>query len=151
MVGLVRARKRVRVRRGVGSQIFDVINHSLLILLGLVTLAPFVYLAFGSITESSYYLSHGVSFLPGHWSLDAYRILIRNGPTGGSMRDVQMPRKCIAGVDQVAVDSYGTSLFKSPRGAPMTPRDLGYLVKAKELGVGENDLTKLKIQEIKLG
>jgi len=83
--------------------------------------------------------------------LDAYRILVRNGPTGGSMRDVEMPRQCIVGVDQVAVDAYGTSLFKTPQGRPMSPTDLPCLVKAKELGVGETDLAKLKIQEIQVG
>jgi len=76
--------------------------------------------------------------------LDAYRILVRHGPTGGSLRDVRMLRKCIAGADQAAVDAYGATLFK------MKPTDLGYLVKAKELGVGEIDLAKLKIKEIEV-
>lgn len=82
--------------------------------------------------------------------LDAYRILTRNGPTGGSMRDVQMARKCIVGIDQVAVDAYGTTLFKTPQGTPMKPADLPYLVRARELGVGETDLGKLKIQQIQV-
>jgi len=82
--------------------------------------------------------------------LDAYRILVRNGPTGGAARDVEMPRKCIAGVDQVAVDAYGTTLFKDPGGAPLKPTELGYLVKAKEMGIGENDLSKLVIQEVEV-
>jgi uncharacterized protein (DUF362 family) len=76
--------------------------------------------------------------------LDAYRILVRNGPTGGSSRDVEVPRKCIAGVDQVAVDAYGTRLFKK------TPTQMGWLVKAKEMGIGETDMSKLTIKDIEV-
>jgi len=76
--------------------------------------------------------------------LDAYRILVRNGPTGGAQKDVEMARKCVAGVDQIAVDAYGASFFK------LKPTDLGYLVKAKELGAGEIDLSKLTIQEVEV-
>jgi uncharacterized protein (DUF362 family) len=82
--------------------------------------------------------------------LDAYRILVRNGPTGGAAKDVEMPRKCIAGVDQVAVDAYGASLFKDPSGAPLKPTELGYLVRAKEMGIGQTDLSKLVIQEVEV-
>lgn len=76
--------------------------------------------------------------------LDAFRILVRQGPTGGSLRDVKMPRKCIAGVDQVAVDAYGATLFG------LEPTDLGYLVKAKEMGVGKIDLERLTIREVEV-
>ncbi|MDO8962859.1 MAG: DUF362 domain-containing protein [Coriobacteriia bacterium] len=71
--------------------------------------------------------------------LDAYRILIRNGPTGGDTADVRKPMTCIAGTDPVAVDSLATSLFN------MKPGDLGYLVRAGEQGVGITDLSKVRI------
>lgn len=74
--------------------------------------------------------------------LDAYRILLRNGPTGGSVRDTEILQKCVAGVDQVAVDAYATRFFQKE------PDQLGYLVKAKELGVGETDVSKLNVQEL---
>jgi len=76
--------------------------------------------------------------------LDAYRILVRHGPTGGSSRDVEMPRKCIAGVDQVAVDAFGATLFG------LKPTDLGYLVKAKEMGIGKVDLEQLTVRELEV-
>jgi uncharacterized protein (DUF362 family) len=76
--------------------------------------------------------------------LDAYRILVAHGPTGGSLKDVQMARKCVAGVDQVAVDAYGASFFK------LKPTELGYLIKAKEMSVGETDLSKLTIKEVEV-
>ncbi len=73
--------------------------------------------------------------------LDAHRILIRNGPTGGSLSDVKEIKTLIAGTNQVTVDAYGATLFK------LKPADLPYLVKAKERGLGEIDLQKLNIAE----
>lgn len=72
--------------------------------------------------------------------LDAYRILIRNGPTGGNLSDVRTPKACIAGTDAVAVDSLATSLFG------MKPADLGYLMRAGEQGIGVNDLSRLTVR-----
>jgi uncharacterized protein (DUF362 family) len=72
--------------------------------------------------------------------LDAYRIMIRNGPTGGSQADLRMAKTCIAGTDPVAVDSLATSLFG------MKPSDLGYLVNAAQRGIGVTDLSTLRIQ-----
>jgi uncharacterized protein (DUF362 family) len=72
--------------------------------------------------------------------LDAYRILVRNGPTGGDLADVETPKTCIAGTDPVAVDSLGTSLFG------MKPADLPYLVNAGDQGIGVNDLSRLDVR-----
>lgn len=73
--------ERTKIRRSVLSLVFDIVNYSVLILLGVVTLGPFIWLIFGSITEKSYYLSTGLSFTPEHWSLDAYKVLL-----GGASR-----------------------------------------------------------------
>ena len=73
--------------------------------------------------------------------LDAYRSLIRNGPTGGSLSDVKLTKAVVVGTNQVTVDAYGTTFFD------MEPTDLSYLVRANEQGLGEIDLAKLKIAE----
>jgi uncharacterized protein (DUF362 family) len=73
--------------------------------------------------------------------LDAYRILFRNGPTGGNLADVKMPKTVVAGTSQVSIDAYGTGFFG------MAPTDLDYLVQASERGLGEIDLGRLKIQK----
>ena len=73
--------------------------------------------------------------------LDAYRILFRNGPTGGGLEDVRPGRTCIAGTDPVSVDSYGTTLFG------MQPGQLDYLMAASEQGLGVADLSKLSIEK----
>jgi uncharacterized protein (DUF362 family) len=38
--------------------------------------------------------------------VDAYRILLRNGPTGGNLEDVLLKKSLIAGTDPVALDAY---------------------------------------------
>ena len=74
--------------------------------------------------------------------LDAVRILTGNGPQGGSLADVRKLDTVIAGIDQVAIDSYGATLFG------MKGSDLGYVRIANERGVGRMDLHKLLIKKI---
>ncbi|MCL5023721.1 MAG: DUF362 domain-containing protein [Nitrospirae bacterium] len=76
--------------------------------------------------------------------LDAVRILVANGPQGGDLKDVKKPDTVIAGVDQVAVDSYGATLFG------MKGSDLGYVRIGNKMGLGTMDLSKLKIKKIKV-
>lgn len=71
--------------------------------------------------------------------LDAYRMLVRNGPSGGSLSDVVLKKVVIAGTDPVAVDSYGASLFG------LNPEQIPFLVEAKTRGLGENSLKKMTI------
>ncbi|MFP3867998.1 MAG: DUF362 domain-containing protein [Desulfobacteraceae bacterium] len=71
--------------------------------------------------------------------LDATRILTQNGPTGGKLEYVQVKNQVIAGTDPVALDAYGTTLFD------LKPADIGHIVKAHELGLGEINLKKIKI------
>jgi uncharacterized protein (DUF362 family) len=75
--------------------------------------------------------------------LDAVRILTRNGPQGGNLRDVKKLDTVIASTDQVAVDSYGATLFG------MKGRDLGYVRLAAQKGLGVMDLSKMRIIKVK--
>lgn len=76
--------------------------------------------------------------------LDAVRILTANGPQGGSLEDVKKLDTIIAGVDQVAIDSYGATLFG------MKGSDLGYVRIGAERGLGQMDLGKLKIRKLRV-
>lgn len=76
--------------------------------------------------------------------LDAVRILTNNGPQGGDLKDVKKLDTVIAGIDQVAIDSYGATLFG------MKGSDLGYVRIAAGRGHGQMDLGKLKIRKIQL-
>ncbi len=74
--------------------------------------------------------------------LDAYRILVRHGPSGGNLNDVELKKTIIAGTNVVCVDAYGATLFNKK------PMDIGYIRIANEMGLGEIDLNKLKIRYV---
>ncbi len=74
--------------------------------------------------------------------LDAVRVLTSNGPQGGSLSDVRKLNTIVVGVDQVAVDSYGATLFG------MKGEDLSYVRLADKAGLGTMDLTKVDIMKI---
>lgn len=76
--------------------------------------------------------------------IDAVRILMNNGPQGGNLNDVKVMNTIIAGVDPVAVDAYGATLFD------LKPGDLSFLKEARDRGLGIMDLDKLKIEKINL-
>ena len=73
--------------------------------------------------------------------LDTYRILVRNGPTGGNLADVVLKKTVVAGVDPVAVDSFGATLLG------INPTELPFLKEAHKRGLGEIDFkNKLSIK-----
>jgi uncharacterized protein (DUF362 family) len=76
--------------------------------------------------------------------LDAVRILTANGPQGGSLADVKKTDTVIAGIDQVAIDSYGATLFG------MHGSDLGYVVLGHKVGLGQMNLHRLRIKKINI-
>jgi uncharacterized protein (DUF362 family) len=76
--------------------------------------------------------------------LDAVRILTDNGPQGGDLKDVKKLDTVIAGVDQVAIDAYGATLFG------MKGSDLGYVRLAAEHKFGVMDLSRLTIKKVQV-
>jgi uncharacterized protein (DUF362 family) len=76
--------------------------------------------------------------------LDAVRILTANGPQGGSLADVKKLDTVIVGVDPVAIDSYGATLFG------MKGSDLGYVTLGAKMGMGQMDLSKVRIRKIQV-
>jgi uncharacterized protein (DUF362 family) len=71
--------------------------------------------------------------------LDATRIMLKNGPSGGSLADVAVKNLVFAGTDPVALDALGTGLFG------LKPADIGYITKSHQAGRGEMDLNKIKV------
>lgn len=76
--------------------------------------------------------------------LDAIRILTANGPQGGNLADVKKLDTVIVGIDQVAVDSYGATLFG------MQGSELGYVRLGDKRGLGRMDLSKLRIKKMQI-
>ncbi len=74
--------------------------------------------------------------------IDAYRIMVKNGPTGGLPADLQMPKTCIASADPVAADARGALLFD------IQPKDLDFIVRAAKMGYGEMELSKVRVKEV---
>jgi len=74
--------------------------------------------------------------------LDAVRILVRNGPQGGNLADVKRLDTVVVGTDQVAIDSFGATLFGLKGG------DLGYVRIGEQRGLGIMDLSKVNIRKI---
>jgi uncharacterized protein (DUF362 family) len=76
--------------------------------------------------------------------LDAYRILVRNGPQGGRISDTKLTKTVVAGIDPVAVDAMGATFFD------IKPQELLYLRLAKERGLGQFELETLKVEKRKI-
>ncbi len=70
--------------------------------------------------------------------LDGTMVMMHNGPTGGSVADLERRDTIIAGADQVAVDAFGATLLG------LKAADLPYLQKAMDAGCGTFDYQSLK-------
>ena len=68
--------------------------------------------------------------------VDAIRILRRNGPSGGNLKDVENLNTIIAGTDRVLVDAWSAKVFG------LDPKSLDYLQLAHNAGMGEIDTEK---------
>jgi uncharacterized protein (DUF362 family) len=77
--------------------------------------------------------------------IDAVRILTANGPTGGNLDDVKKMDTVIASRDIMATDTYAASLFG------VDPNSLAYITAGREAGIGQGDLSQVKIEEINVG
>ncbi len=71
--------------------------------------------------------------------LDCTRILVANGPTGGSLDDVKRVNLVAAGVDEVALDAFGASLLG------LAPADVGAIAEAERRKLGRSDYKSLKL------
>jgi len=66
--------------------------------------------------------------------MDAYRVLLRNGPGGGNPADVELKRTVIAATDPVALDAWAAKAWWG-----LDPRALEYLRLASERKLGRLD------------
>lgn len=83
-------------------------------------------------------------FRPDLTVIDAVRILLDNGPTGGNLNDVKQTNTVIASADIVAADSFATTLFG------MRGEQIGYIKAAAAMGLGTMDLSSIKMEEVTL-
>ena len=74
--------------------------------------------------------------------VDAVRILVDHGPTGGSLNDVKQTNTVIASHDIVSADAYSATLFG------LTGADIPFIKAAADMGLGTLDLKSIKVGEI---
>ena len=76
--------------------------------------------------------------------IDAYRVMMKNGPRGVSEKDVVTYKTQILSTDIVAADAAAALVFGSD------PEKVGYIKKAGDMGIGTYKLDDLNINRIKL-
>ena len=74
--------------------------------------------------------------------MDAWRVLMRNGPQGGNIDDARDMHTVIASVDQVAADAFGCTLIGQK------PRELPYLAMGEKRGLGTMRWENLRVREV---
>jgi uncharacterized protein (DUF362 family) len=84
--------------------------------------------------------------LPTLTIVDCYRILLRNGPTGGNLEDVAVKKTIVAGTDPVAIDAYVAKAWWNLEVAQMP-----YLEMAAARGLGTVAFEKLQVKVSQLG
>ena len=77
--------------------------------------------------------------------IDAYRILVRNGPTGGSLSDVELKKTLIAGTDPVALDAYAAKTYWN-----LDYRTLKYLKIASDRGLGNMNFEQVRSRALRI-
>lgn len=77
--------------------------------------------------------------------IDGVRILMNNGPSGGSLSDVKLANTVIASHDIVAADAYAATLFD------LQGEDIGAVRAGARRGLGVMDMSGIKIEEIPVG
>jgi len=80
-------------------------------------------------------------FKPTVTVLDAYRVLLRNGPQGGRTSDVKLQKTSVVSTDPVAADAVGAGFFD------MKPEEMAYIPLAHARGLGQIDLEKLRVEK----
>jgi uncharacterized protein (DUF362 family) len=77
--------------------------------------------------------------------IDAWRVLMRHGPTGGNLADVELRRTLIAGTDPVALDAWAARAYWN-----LDEQRMRYLRLAAQRGLGTPQFEKLRVAAVTL-
>jgi uncharacterized protein (DUF362 family) len=77
--------------------------------------------------------------------VDGVRVLMENGPTGGSLDYVRSANTVIASHDIVSADAYAAREFFG-----LAPDDVGYIRLAQEMNLGRTDFENLLVRQEQL-
>jgi len=81
-------------------------------------------------------------FNPAMTLIDATRIMIANGPSGGSRSDVAVLNRLILSDDPVAADAKAAGLFN------LRPQDIGFINLGEKWGLGTTEFQKLREHKV---
>jgi uncharacterized protein (DUF362 family) len=84
--------------------------------------------------------------LPTLTFMDCYRVLLRNGPTGGNPEDAALKKTLVAGTDPVAIDAYVAKAYWN-----LDADKMPYLAMAAARGLGTVDFAAINIKVSQLG
>jgi len=76
--------------------------------------------------------------------IDAYRVLMRNGPVGGRLSDVELRKTVIASTNIMEADIAAVNTF----GADVDPMSFDFVRAASERGLGSTDITKINLKNL---
>lgn len=76
--------------------------------------------------------------------VDAYRVMMRNGPRGGSEEDLVTMEAQVISTDIIAADTASTMMFG------LEPDDIGHIRSGQELGIGTMELDNLNINRLRM-
>ncbi|MBM3791081.1 MAG: DUF362 domain-containing protein [Acidobacteria bacterium] len=76
--------------------------------------------------------------------LDAYRVLMSNGPQGGNLDDVKLMKTVVAGTDPVAIDALGARFLD------LRPEQIPYIRIAHERGLGNMNYEEMPVRHIEI-
>jgi uncharacterized protein (DUF362 family) len=76
--------------------------------------------------------------------VDAYRVLMRNGPTGGRISDVELKKTVIASANILEADVVSANVFG------MDPMRIEFIQAAVEKNMGQTDLNKINVKSLKI-
>jgi uncharacterized protein (DUF362 family) len=74
--------------------------------------------------------------------VDAYRVMMKNGPRGVSEKDISLMKQMVISKDILAADAASVKIFGKE------PEDISYIQIAKEMKLGRTDLKNMKINRI---
>jgi uncharacterized protein (DUF362 family) len=76
--------------------------------------------------------------------LDAYRVLVANGPQGGNLDDVKLMKTVVAGTDPVAIDAYGATLLG------LKAEQIPYIMIGHQRGLGNKNYSDFRVKYLNL-
>jgi uncharacterized protein (DUF362 family) len=80
--------------------------------------------------------------------VDAYRIMFKNGPQGKSLADTALLKTLIVSPNIIAADAASVKFFNQVQ--KMDINEVGHISKGQALHLGTEDLSKLRIDRIKI-